>query len=143
MDYLPPRREREIIDQLARFTLAHKHGHVVLTSDALHGVTSALDSESDSTQRSLGLPCSDEVTANDAHAALLLIPRERRYLDLKEQELIEAAMDRGSTWEELGKLYQGRNGEGISRQAMQQRYRRLGGTRTWPTRKPADNQPAE
>lgn len=39
---------------------------------------------------------------------------------------IETARDRGETWATLGEAL------GKSRQAVQQQYRRAGGTRTWP-----------
>lgn len=74
-----------------------------------------------------------EVTTVEALAALLLVPGAREELDRLEAALIEAVLDRGVTWEQLGAVYGGR-----TRQTMQQHYRRRGGTRTWsPGRFPA------
>ena len=49
-----------------------------------------------------------------------------------EVRMTEALMDSGMSWEDVGQAT-GRP----SKQAAQQRYRRLGGTRTWPTRRPS------
>lgn len=71
---------------------------------------------------------SEQVTADDTVDALRLISGERMSIDYRELRLIEAARDRGLSWPELGKRLGGRTA-----QAMQQRYRRLGGERSWPT----------
>ena len=54
---------------------------------------------------------------------------DRVALDATERRLIETARDHGETWESLAAVL----GKG-SGQSMQQRYRRLGGHRSWPTR---------
>lgn len=129
---LPLSVRKPLLAQLARFALAAQHGEHVSDHDALEGLRQAvLATSEDSLQQSLGLPGAEEVTAADAVAGLRLLPGERWVLDLIERDLIEAALDRGETWESLGAALGGR-----SRQAMQQRYRRLGGSRTWPTRRP-------
>ncbi|MFE0022806.1 hypothetical protein [Amycolatopsis sp. NPDC059021] len=66
------------------------------------------------------------VSAIEALAALLLIPAARRDIDSLEVALIEAALDRSVTWEQLGSLYGVRTPH-----AMQQLYRRRSGTRSW------------
>lgn len=73
------------------------------------------------------------LTTSDLIDGLRIIPDERVRLELRERQLLEAALDRGETWESLAKQLGWR-----SRQALQQRYRRLGGTRTWPTRRAAE-----
>jgi hypothetical protein len=111
---------------LARLTLEHKHGEHVFVHDALRGVVLALTATA---QLVFDLPGADEVTAEDTLAGLRLLRDERADLDYSELVLIEAAKDRGITWEELGRALGFR-----SPQAMQQRYRRcLGGKRNWPT----------
>lgn len=61
------------------------------------------------------------------------LPAQRDHFDATERQLIEEARDLGETWESLADAV-GRGSE----QAMQQRYRRIGGQRTWPTRRPND-----
>jgi hypothetical protein len=56
----------------------------------------------------------------------------REECDHIEVRMTESLMDAGLSWEEVGRAT-GRP----SKQAAQQRYRRLGGTRTWPTRRPS------
>jgi len=73
------------------------------------------------------MPAAADLIAAGRHLA-----DARRSIDTIELDLIEALLDSGMTWEQLA-VDLGRS----SRQAMQQRYRRLGGTRTWPTRSPA------
>lgn len=69
----------------------------------------------------------EAVTAEDAAAALFLLNDRRHQLIQQERLLIEAAIDRGLTFGQLGALYGGR-----SRQGMRSYYReQLGGTRTW------------
>lgn len=151
MDELRKQSPEDVVDRLARFTLANRHGTYVTRPAALDGVTASIDSEpGDKTQAALELPCSDEVTLDDTLSALLLVPYERRHLDRVERELIEAAMDRGATWEQVGSFYRGNSPgdsvgppKGVSKQSMQRRYRRLGGRRTWPTRRPAADLPSE
>lgn len=73
----------------------------------------------------------ESVPAEDVITALRLVPAARAKLDDTERQLIEAALDRGVTWNDLGSTLGGR-----SAQAIQQRYRRrLGGERAWPTRR--------
>ncbi|WP_054047526.1 hypothetical protein [Alloactinosynnema sp. L-07] len=74
------------------------------------------------------LPDPADVTVSDLVAALKLFPEHAENVKRDECTLIEAAMDRGSSWEALGRELGGR-----SRQAMYQHYRRIGGTRTWAT----------
>ncbi|SFQ26161.1 hypothetical protein SAMN05421854_1101, partial [Amycolatopsis rubida] len=69
-----------------------------------------------------------DVTVGDLVGALRLFPEHAVDLKRAERALIEAAMDRGSSWDALGRELGGR-----SRQAMYQHYRRIGGTRSWPT----------
>lgn len=134
----------EVVDRLARFTLERKHGNRVYAPAALRSIVVAIDSPpGDTHQAALQLPSSDEVTLDDALSALLLIPDERRVLDMYEVALIEAAMDRGATWEQVGSFYRGNSAAGVSRQSAQRRYRRLGGQKTWPTRRPAADLPAD
>ncbi|ATY14457.1 hypothetical protein CU254_31580 [Amycolatopsis sp. AA4] len=71
----------------------------------------------------------EDLSADDAAGALHLVPDVRADLDRAEVTLIEAVLDRGWTWEQLGAEYGGR-----SKQAMQQHYRRRGGTRSWPAK---------
>lgn len=78
----------------------------------------------------------ESVPAEDVITALRLVPAARTKLDDTERQLIEAALDRGVTWHDLGSALGGR-----SAQAIQQRYRRrLGGKNTWPTRR-AEHRP--
>jgi hypothetical protein len=127
-------------DRLSRLTLAYKHAQergdgappVVSDRDVIEALWSAVTSSD--TYRELGLPGAGAVTAEDALAGLRLLRTERQGLDFIERDLIEAAKDHGVTWEQLGERV------GVSAQAMQQRYKRLGGKKTWPTstpRKPA------
>jgi DNA-binding transcriptional ArsR family regulator len=122
------------VRRLARFTVDGQRGNYVRLDEAVEGVMGALlsDPVSVEAQTALGLPSADQVTAADAAAGLRLLPAQRSRLDSDERTLIEAALDRGMTWEQLGQAIGGR-----SRQAMQQHYRALGGARTWPTRRPA------
>jgi hypothetical protein len=115
----------QLCRQVERFALDHKHGRSVDGRVAIAGVVMAVTDPE--VQVDLGLP--SDVTAADAIAALRLIPGEHAALDTSERLLIEAARDRGETWESLGAALGKRSG-----QAMQQRYRRIGGRRTWPTR---------
>lgn len=66
---------------------------------------------------------SGEVKVVEMLAALLLVPGIREQMDRIEAALIRAVIDWGVTWEQLGAVHGGR-----TRQAMQQHYRRLGGT---------------
>ncbi|GAB3410089.1 hypothetical protein [Flindersiella endophytica] len=68
----------------------------------------------------------DDLTAEDFAAALKLIPILQDDLESDERRLIEAARDSGMSWGQLAAAL-GRS----SRQAMFQRYKRLGGRRTW------------
>ncbi|MFD0921925.1 SANT/Myb-like DNA-binding domain-containing protein [Saccharopolyspora rosea] len=74
----------------------------------------------------------EPVPATDVVAALRLVPAARKKLDDTERQLVEAALDRGVTWEQLAAALGGR-----TPQSVQQRYRRrLGGERSWRTRRP-------
>ena len=123
-------QEQQDIDRLARFTLQHKWGENVSGYDALQSVVRAASMTG--IQAELGLP--EEVTAADTLAGLRLLAVERQDLDRCERKLIEAAKDRGATWETLGAAL------GQSGQAVQQRYKRLGGQRSWPTPPPRRSQ---
>ncbi|WP_367139674.1 hypothetical protein [Saccharothrix sp. HUAS TT1] len=76
------------------------------------------------------------VTAEEAVAALELLPAVEEELRRDEVALIEAARDAGHTWSTLGDALGGR-----SRQAMQQHYRRIGGARRWPEHREVDPPP--
>lgn len=73
-----------------------------------------------------------EVSVEDALDALRLVPEARFHLDSCEVRLIEEMRDRGWSWKQLGAAYGDRTA-----QAMQQQYKRRGGKRSWPTRRPA------
>ncbi|MEW1551291.1 hypothetical protein [Streptomyces tsukubensis] len=64
---------------------------------------------------------------------LRMLGAVREECDRAEVRMTEALMDAGLSWDEVGRAT-GRT----SKQAAQQRYRRLGGTRTWPTRRPSN-----
>jgi hypothetical protein len=61
-----------------------------------------------------------------------MLGKIREECDHIEVRMTESLMDAGQSWEEVGRAT-GRP----SKQAAQQRYRRLGGTRRWPTRRPS------
>jgi hypothetical protein len=63
---------------------------------------------------------------------LRMLGAVREECDRAEIRMTEALMDSGLSWADVGQAT-GRP----SKQAAQQRYRRLGGTRTWPTRRPS------
>jgi hypothetical protein len=136
VENMPRNREpgREIDDldehdrlsqQLERFAIEHKQGRPVGTRTAIDAVVAAATNPE--IQAELGLP--SDVSAADVIVALDYIKDEHTTLDVCERLLIEAARDRGETWDSLGAALGKRSG-----QAMQQRYRRIGGRRTWPTR---------
>jgi hypothetical protein len=62
-----------------------------------------------------------------------MLGQVREECDHIEVRMTEALMDAGRSWQEVGRAT-GRP----SKQAAQQRYRRLGGTKTWPTRRPSN-----
>ncbi|WP_367139435.1 hypothetical protein [Saccharothrix sp. HUAS TT1] len=63
---------------------------------------------------------------------LTMLPRLRAALDAAEVASLEALLDGGWRWQEVAdRVY-----EGISRQSTQDRYRRLGGTLSWPAGRP-------
>ncbi|MEV6236044.1 hypothetical protein [Lentzea sp. NPDC051838] len=66
---------------------------------------------------------------NEAFFALRMMPWARESVEQAERVLIEAVIDSGWTWEQLGAEYGER-----SKQAMQQHYKRRGGQRTWSRR---------
>ncbi|MGW3427945.1 hypothetical protein ACWDHW_08310 [Streptomyces melanosporofaciens] len=76
----------------------------------------------------------DEGTIRPQAAVLVLrmLGAVREECDSVELRMTEALMNAGLTWAEVARAT-GRS----SKQAAQQRYRRLGGTRTWPTRRPS------
>ncbi|MEW2505047.1 MULTISPECIES: hypothetical protein [unclassified Amycolatopsis] len=127
-DRLSLQDEQQILRQLDRYLPTDMRG----THPGLHvfpqlvGVCANNDPRFDDEQRARGLPASTEVSVEDISAALNLVPQVRRDLDSTEISLIEAALDRGETFESLG------TGCGLTRQGMRQRYQRLGGTRRWP-----------
>ncbi|BAE46333.1 hypothetical protein [Rhodococcus erythropolis] len=59
------------------------------------------------------------------------LSEQRKQLDAAECALIETARDNGASWADLAEAL----GFG-TKQALQQRYKRIGGQRNWPTRKP-------
>lgn len=73
-----------------------------------------------------------------AAASVMLgkLPRLRDELDRIERTMTETLLDWGASWEDVAAAT-GRS----SKQAAQQRYTRLGGTRRWPTRRPAEALP--
>ncbi len=71
------------------------------------------------------------VSASAATTVMRMLGALREELDHIEVRMTEALLDAGLSWDEAGQAT-GRT----SRQAAQQRYRRLGGARTWPTRRP-------
>jgi hypothetical protein len=119
--------EQRILRRLDRYLPSDMRG----TRPGLHvfpqivGACANNDPRFDDDQRARGLPASTEVSADDISAALNLVPQVRRDLDATEVGLIEAALDRGETFESLGAA------GGLTRQGMRQRYQRLGGTRRW------------
>jgi hypothetical protein len=120
--------EQKILRQLDRYLPADMKGtHPGLqVFPQIVGVCANNDPKFDDEQRARGLPASTEVSVEDISAALNLVPQVRRDLDATEISLIEAALDRGETFESLGAAC------GLTRQGMRQRYQRLGGTRRWP-----------
>ena len=76
----------------------------------------------------------DDGTVSPTAAVLVMrmLGKVREECDHIEIRMTESLMDAGQSWEEVGRAT-GRP----SKQAAQQRYRRLGGTRTWPTRRPS------
>lgn len=120
------------IAKLARLTLDHQNGRTVYRGDVLDGLRAAL--YRDTYDRLLELPGRDEVTADDDLAGLRLLREEREHLDRFERHLIEHAKDQGVSWEQLGVEGFDRSsvGQTLSPRAVQQRYRRLGGKRSWP-----------
>lgn len=76
----------------------------------------------------------DEGSVRPEAATLVLrtLGAVREECDHIEVRMTEALMDAGLSWEEVGRAT-GRP----SKQAAQQRYRRLGGTKNWPTRRPS------
>lgn len=72
------------------------------------------------------------IPARTANLVLRMLGPVRDECDHIEVRMTESLMDAGLSWEEVG-----RSTGRPSKQAAQQRYRRLGGTRTWPTRRPS------
>lgn len=84
------------------------------------------------TARSLPNPPSNQPSAADLDAALVLLGGQQAELRQIEIGLIEARLDAGGTWEIIAVDL-----DAASPDAARQRYRRLGGTRTWPAGRPA------
>lgn len=82
----------------------------------------------------------EHVSANAASIMLSRVAMLRDELDRVECRLTEAILDAGGSWDDVAT----RTGRS-ARQGAQRRYRRLGGTRTWPTRRPeaADYAPVD
>ncbi|MCE7001833.1 hypothetical protein LWC34_03135 [Kibdelosporangium philippinense] len=121
-------REQQILSQLRRYLPnGHKEGHPGIFNMAQMVSACAFGSaKHDDSRREAGLPTIDEVTAADMVAALSLVPQIRIDLDNIEAKLIEAALDRGETFESLGEVF------GLTRQGMRQRYQRLLHSRLTP-----------
>jgi hypothetical protein len=117
-------------ESLARYDSAHTITGTAPAElnelDLIAGVVDAAEPQWAEQQRRFGLPTSDEVPFEHLVLALDQIPGLHQRLDSYERRLLEAARDRGESWASLA----ARLGRG-SEQAMQQRYRRLGGTRRW------------
>lgn len=129
--YIPPAEQAEILARLAlyQFTIGDRRPRVS-PHDALGDLYMVLTGGwTDSPMTTAAaLPSRDQIPVSDVLAALRLVPGERSALEEIERTLIEAALDRGETWATLAKqLSYG------TRQNLQQRYRRLGGKRTWPS----------
>src|SRR5699024_7815281 len=73
------------------------------------------------------------VSSDAAEVMLGKLPRVRAEMDRIERSMIETLLDWGYSWEDVAE----KTGRG-SRQAAQQRYARIGGQRSWPTRRPAE-----
>jgi hypothetical protein len=121
--------EYELVAQLKRFMppdLRNQEHPGLWPLVEMAGACSVGSSEQDADRRAAGLPTVGEITAADVIGAMRLIPQVREDLDASEVRLIEAALDRGETFDSLGVAC------GFSRQGMRQRYQRLGGMRRWP-----------
>ena len=119
---------------LARYVLDYEPGDQLSPAAALEGLHLAIRARAGAAKRSqqtLGLPTAEEVTIDDAAVGLGVVPQAREELDATEIALIEIALDRGATWEGLA-----RRGAASSGEALRRRYRRLGGTRSWPAGRP-------
>ena len=103
--------------------------HAQQASRVAHAVFA--DPDSDSVRD--GLPT--DVSNADMLDAIVLLDSVRNSANVVEQVLIEKLKDRGVTWEQIGAHL----GKGAN--AAQQRYRRVGGKSTWPTRRPQTSQP--
>jgi hypothetical protein len=71
----------------------------------------------------VGLTNPDAITRDLIEAALRMLAKERARLDETELTLIDAAIEQGANITSVAELWK------VSRQAAQQRYRKLGGTR--------------
>lgn len=78
------------------------------------------------------------IESNESFKALSMMPWAREAVEQAERVLIEAVMDSGWTWEQLGAVYGQR-----SKQAMQQHYKRRGGQRSWPASRRPDASPPD
>ncbi|MCP9209673.1 hypothetical protein [Streptomyces cucumeris] len=74
-----------------------------------------------------------DVRPGAAVLVMRMLGQVREECDHIEVRMVEALMDAGLSWDEVARVT-GRS----SKQAAQQRYRRLGGARTWPTRRPSN-----
>lgn len=132
-DFIHP----ESAKQLSRFSPAFHCSDADLSAltahDLLNGVLQALGGYDERWHKlDPAAPATGvELTLEDAYEALHLLPTAKVWLDDAERVLIEVLRDQGATWDDLGES------EGRGANAMQQYYRRLGGKRTWPTRRPS------
>lgn len=129
--YIPGDEKTEILARLAlyQFTIGDRRPRVA-SRDALGDLYMVLTGgwPDSPYATAVALPSGDQIPVGDVLAALRLVPGERSALEEIERTLIEAALDRGETWATLANQL----GYG-TRQNLQQRYRRLGGRRSWPS----------
>lgn len=117
--------------RLARLAPERKpnRDYPVRPAEALEGLLGAL-TWGDYHPERRGMPGADAVTIDDISDGLVLTDFLHMMLRADERTLIEIAKDRGMTWAQLGKIF------GQSGQATQQRYKRLGGAKSWPSPPP-------
>ncbi len=99
--------------------------HIGEPHDPIHGLLTA--ARIYATDQEAGTP----VSANAATVMLGKLTGVRDEIDRVEARLTEAALDAGGSWDDVAAAT-----DRGSRQGAQRRYRRLGGARTWPTRRP-------
>lgn len=128
-DYIHVKERNEIAAQLARYMTEDQRARYATPRLVVDAIRDAINPRNDHMAADFDIPTAAEVLPEDIAAALRLFPNLRLDLEYDEVKLIEAVLDRGWTWERLGAALGGR-----SRQSMQQRYRRIGGTRNWGAR---------